>query len=396
MQSLVLPKAWAAAIGMRKGLEYSRTPELSTKKNFFCFFGHAIGYEDRAQAEILKATDWTNFFKATCGSLGPMQLSMCICSDCLQGRMGSENIRKPICQGNSGHFASLCSLSRKVSLSSASGSGSGLGFKNFDASKKGKILRIMARDGHILFMQLQQLPESLSPTQRGGVYNGNGWKRILWTVQIQIHSNIFKNGSNLVMMSGKIGSCTKQIQRTGRLILWYSYSWKPSASLFSGQSLHWCQQLPANWVFQKSEAVNLGVLLTSELQKHRTWSRVQHGPTPSYDTGSLCTLAWNLASSLSSDHEPPSNVESNVDAISHTFDASIYNLNLFLEVYKFRSLKSLNSWRQRSASLKITTQCSCTNSDSSNEPRFAKLWKSFSASANWHAGRCTSANSSVL
>lgn len=193
-----------------------------------------------------------------------------------------------------------------------------------------------------------------------------------------------KNGSNLVMMSGKIGSCTKQIQRTGRLILWYSYSWKPLASLFSGQSLHWCQQLPANWVFQKSEAVNLGVLLTSELQTHRTWSRVQHGPTPSYDTGSLCTLAWNLASSLSSDHEPPSNVESNVDAISHTFDASIYNLNLFLEVYKFRSLKSLNSWRQRSASLKITTQCSCTNSDSSNEPRFAKLWKSFSASANWH------------
>lgn len=193
-----------------------------------------------------------------------------------------------------------------------------------------------------------------------------------------------KNGSNLVMMSGKIGSCTKQIQRTGRLILWYSYSWKPLASLFSGQSLHWCQQLPANWVFQKSEAVNLGVLLTSELQTHRTWSRVQHGPTPSYDTGSLCTLAWNLASSLSSDHEPPSNVESNVDAISHTFDASIYILNLFLEVYKFRSLKSLNSWRQRSASLKITTQCSCTNSDSSNEPRFAKLWKSFSASANWH------------
>lgn len=91
MQSLVLPKAWAAAIGMRKGLEYSRTPELSTKINFFCFFGHAIGYEDRAQAEILtKQLIEPTFLKQPVGPLGPMQLSMCICSDCLQ----QDGIRK--------------------------------------------------------------------------------------------------------------------------------------------------------------------------------------------------------------------------------------------------------------------------------------------------------------
>ncbi len=132
---------------------------------------------------------------------------------------------------------------------------------------------------------------------------------------------------------------------------------------------------------------------TSELQKHRIWLRVQHGPTIWYDTGSR--LHTGIESGLLLVLWPRAAFKRWVKCWRHQPRFRCIN-DLFLKVYKFRSLKSLNSWRQRSTSLKITTPCKFANSDSSNEPRFAKLWKSFSASANWHSGRCTSVNSSLF